>query len=330
MWYSAVGFVVTLTLSLLVAPLTAEAQQATKVARLGWLSPTPAPAEAARLQSPFWQAMRELGWVEGPHLVVERRDAAGQYERLPDLAAELVRLNVDVIVTVSTPGALAAKHATSTIPIVFTSVADPIGAGVIPSLARPGGNITGVTTISADLDQKRLELLTEVVPGVTRVAYLWNPANPASVLALKQMQASAQALGVQLQPVGVQNAHELANAFAAITHEHAEAFIVPPDAFLAHHSTQIVDFATQQHLPAIYGLPNYVEVGGLLVYMANYPDLDRRAAVYVDKILKGAQPADLPVEQPMRFKLVINLKTATALGLTMPPMLLFQADEVIR
>ncbi len=274
--------------------------------------------------------MRELGWVEGQTLVVERRSAEGHYERLPALAAELVRLNVDVIVTVSTPGALAAKHATHTIPIVFTSVADPIGAGVIPSLGRPGGNITGVTTIAADFDQKRLELLMEVVPGVTRVASLWNPANPASVLALPRMQAAAQALGVHLQPVGVQNVHDVATAFAAITHERAEAFIVPPDAFLALHRTPIVDFAPQRHVPAIYGLPEYVEVGGLLVSMAHSPDLARRAAVYVDKILKGAQPADLPVEQPMRFKLVINLKTATALGLTMPPMLLFQADEVIR
>ncbi len=230
-----------------------------------------------------------------------------------------------------TPGALAAKYATSTIPIVFLSIGDPIGAGVIPSLAQPGGYITGVTSLSSvGLETKRLELLKEAVPGVTRIAYLWNPTNPVNALALPWTQAAAQTLGVQLQLVGVHNVEELANAFAAITHERAEALMVHPDGFLTLHRTQIVEFATQRRLPAIYGHPQYVEAGGLLVYMADYLDLDRRAAAYVDKILKGTKPADLPVEQPLRFKLVLNLKTAAALGLTMPPTLLVQADEVIK
>jgi len=235
-----------------------------------------------------------------------------------------------VIAAVNTPAALAAKHATHTIPIVFTGVGDPIGAGLITSLARPGENITGLTSRSLDLDQRRLELLKEAVPGLTRVACLWNPTNPGNVLALQRMQADAQALGVQLQPVEVQNTHDMANALVAITHEHAEALFVHPDPFITLHSRQIVDFATQRHLPAIYGAPQFVEAGGLLVYMTDSPDLVRRTAVYVDKILKGAKPADLPVEQPMKFKLVVNLKAAKELGLSIPPTLLFQADEVIQ
>ena len=328
---SAVGLIV--TLALLVAPLAAEAQRTAKVARLGYLTPFPLLSEAARLQSPmdpFWQTLRELGWIEGQNLIVEGRSAEGSDERLPELAAELVRLNVDVILAVATPATLAATHATHTIPIVFTAVGDPLGAGVITSLARPGENITGVTSRSLDLDQRRLELLKEAVPGVTRVAVLWNPTNPANVLALRRMQADARALGVQLHPVEVQNTPDVATALAAITHEQAEALFVHPDPFITLHSRQIVDFATQHHLPAIYGAPPFVEAGGLLVYMVNSPDLARRTAVYVDKILKGAKPADLPVEQPMKFELVINLKTAKALGLTIPPTLLFQADEVIR
>jgi putative ABC transport system substrate-binding protein len=311
----------------------ATAQPAGHVWRLGVLNAgaaPSAPSTAARLQALFWQALRELGWIEGQNLIVEQRSAEGSYERLPELAAELVRLNVDVIVAVTTPAALAAKHATHTIPIVFTDVGDPIGAGLITGLARPGENITGLTSRSLDLDQRRLELLKEAVPGFTRVACLWNPTNPANVLALQRMQADAQALGVQLQPVEVQNTHDMANALVAITHEYAEALFVHPDPFITLHSRQIVDFATQRHLPAIYGAAQFVEAGGLLVYMTDSPDLVRRTAVYVDKILKGAKPADLPVEQPMKFKLVVNLKAAKELGLSIPPTLLFQADEVIQ
>jgi putative ABC transport system substrate-binding protein len=322
MWRTPIRIITTLALCVLAVPCAVEAQPPGRVRTIGVLG--------GSLDQSFWQAMRELGWVESQHLVVERRDAAGHYERLPDLAAELVRLNVDVIVTVTTPGALAAKHATSRIPIVFTLVADPIGAGVIPSLARPGGNITGVTTIAADLDQKRLELLKEVVPGLSRVGVLWNAANPANAAAWQETQAAAGALGLQLDSQDVRGPQDLEGAFTRTAQVRPEALLVLLDGVLGMHRPHIAGFATQQQLPSMFAHREWVVAGGLMSYGASFADHFLRAATYVDKILKGATPADLPVEQPMKFELVINLKTAQALGITIPPIVLFRADEVIR
>jgi putative tryptophan/tyrosine transport system substrate-binding protein len=323
MWSRAVGCIVTLTLSL----LAAEAQQPTHVHRIGVLAGT-TPRE--QNVEAFLEGMRALGYVEGQNLVMEYRGAEGQYERFPDLAAELVRLKVDVIVTGSTPGALAAKEATQTIPIVMAAIGDAVGSGLVASLARPGSNITGLSVLDPELVGKQLEFLNDVLPTVSRVAVLWNPAHPAHPLMVRAADVTAQALGVQLHLVEARGPDAFDSAFAAMTSAHAGALLVLADPMFLQHRRRLAELAAMSHLPAIYKTRAHVEAGGLFCYGASVPDQFRRAATYVDKILKGAKPADLPVEQPMKFELVINFKTAKALGLTMPPTLLFQADEVIR
>ena len=277
----------------------------------------------------FWPGLHELGWVEGQSIAIEWRWAEGKPERLPELAADLVRLNVDIIVAQGTPPSLAAKHATTAIPIV-AAAGDLVRLGLVASLAQPGGNITGVTVLAGEgFSGKWLELLKEAVPKLSRVAYLLNPANVISVLLCKDAQGVAPALSLTVEAVEVRTTDELDHALAAIT-ERAEAFIVDADGFFQPYHTRIVEFAANHRLPAIYHLRSYVHAGGLMSYGPSFSALGRRAAIYVDKILKGTKPADLPIEQPTKFELVINLKTAQALGITIPPMLLFRADEVIR
>jgi putative tryptophan/tyrosine transport system substrate-binding protein len=316
--------------TLLAAPLAAEAQQAGKVFRVGILGTyPPTTPEFTHLWEAFAQGLRERGYIEGQNLVVERRFMEGQAERLPELAAELVRLNVSVIVAGGQPPPVAAKRATATIPIVMTNFSDPVGLGLVTSLARPGGNITGLAFLTVELVGKQLQLLNEAVPRVSRVAFLTNPSNPGAALQRRGAEATARSLGLQLQILEAQRPDELAGAFAAMTREHAGAVLLPGDSFFFHHGTQIADLAIKSRLPALFAPREFAEAGGLLAYGANLGDVYRRAAVYVDKILKGARPGDLPIEQPTKFDLVINLKTANALGLTIPPSLLARADQVI-
>src|SRR5262245_4928506 len=324
---SALGLIATLALTILMAPLAAEAQPPDKVYRIGYLDTTPFPA-------PQWDAfldgLRAHGYREGQNLVFERRFSEGNAERFPAFAAEMVRLKVDLILVRTTPAALAAKHATQTIPIVITTAIDPVGAGLVASLARPGGNLTGLSVLAPELSGKRLELLQEVVPGLTRVAVLWNAANPDNGAAGDETQAAAGALGLRLHAQEVRGSQDLEGAFARMAQARPEALLVLEDALINTHRPHIAEFVTQQHLPSVFVHREWVVAGGLMSYGPSLPDLFRRAATYVDKIRKGTKPADLPVEQPMKFELVLNLKTAKALGLTIPPTLLFQADEVIK
>jgi putative tryptophan/tyrosine transport system substrate-binding protein len=334
MWGSTLGCVVTLTLSLLMASLVAEAQQPTKVHRIGWLSadfPPPSSTSQAREEA-LRQGLRDLGYVEGQNLVIESRYAEGSAERLPDLAAELVRLQVEVLVAGGAPAIRAAQHATRTIPIVMAGTADPVAQGFVASLAHPGGNITGMSSLSAELHGKRLEFLKETVPQSTRIAVLTNPASPYHASRMHTLTVTAQTLGVHLHVVEVRRAEELDTAFAALAQAHAEALLVVNDAlvFSPSRSGRIATLAAASRLPAMHGWREFVDAGGLMFYGPSFRDTYRRVAAYVHKILQGAKPADLPVEQPMKFELVINLKTAKALGLTIPPLLLFQADEVIQ
>jgi putative ABC transport system substrate-binding protein len=327
MWYSTVGSIITLLLRLLAVPLAAAAQPPGQVYRIGFLSTTPPPAHR-------WEALldglRERGYHEGRNLVFERRFSEGNAERFPEFAAELVRLRVYLIIVTTTPAALAAKHATQTIPIVIPTAIDPVEAGLVASLARPGGNLTGLSILAPELSGKRLELLQEVMPGMTRVAVLWNAANPANALAWQETQVAARTLGLLLHSQDVRGPQDLEGAFARTAQARPEALLVLGDALLGMHRPQIAAFATEQHLPSVFAERESVVAGGLMSYGPSLPDLYRRAATYVDKILKGTKPADLPVEQPLKFELVLNLKTAQALGLTIPPSVLFQADEVIK
>jgi putative ABC transport system substrate-binding protein len=327
MWYSAVGFIVPLLLSLLAVPLAAAAQPPGQVYRIGYLGTAP---PLAHRWDAFLDGLRERGYIEGRNLVFERRFSEGKAERFPEFADELVRLRVDCIIVPTTPAALAAKHATQTIPIVMPTAIDPVGAGLVESLARPGGNVTGLSLISPDLVGKRLELLKDVVPGLSRVVVLWNAANPTNVAAWQETQAAARALGLLLHSQEVRGPQDLDGAFALMAEARPEALLVLGDALTGMHRQQIAEFATQRHLPSMFAERESVVAGGLMSYGPSLPDLYRRAATYVDKILKGAKPADLPVEQPMTFELVINLKTAQTLGLTIPPIVLFRADEVIQ
>jgi putative tryptophan/tyrosine transport system substrate-binding protein len=320
-------FVGTLAGGLLAAPLAA--QQAGKVYRIGYLG-TSSPSLEQHLVEAFRQRLRELGYIEGQNITIEYRWAEGHDDRLPGQAAELVRLKADVIVTTGTPGTLAAMQATKTIPIVMTSSGDAVLAGLVASLARPGGNVTGLTLFGPELEGKRMELLKQAVPRLSRVALLWNPANPAVVDVFKQTQIAAEALRLTPQPVvEVRRVEDFDLAFATIASARPHALVVIIDRFLAHRR-RIVDFAANRRLPAMYGYRDYVDAGGLMSYAPSNIDLVRGAAIYVDKILKGANPANLPVQQPARFELVINLKTAKALGLTIPPSLLGRADELIQ
>jgi putative tryptophan/tyrosine transport system substrate-binding protein len=313
---------------LLAAPLAAEAQQAGKVARIGYLT-SGSYTTAPHLVEAFLQGLRDLGYVEGQNIVIEQRYADGKAERLPGLAAELVNLKVDVIVASGTPAPLAAKNATKTIPIVMASAGDPVGTGLVASLARPGGNVTGQSTLTPELGRKRVQLVREVLPGVSRVAVLWNAANPYTVLLVREIEAAARALGVQVQSLEVRGPDDFENVLPAAISSRAGALIVVDDPLTVSRRMQIANFAARNRLPAMYGFKEFADAGGLIAFGANLPAMYRRVATYVDKILKGAKPADLPVEQPTKFDLVINLKAAKALGLTIPPSLLQRADQVI-
>ena len=322
------AFVVGAGAVLLAAPLAAQAQLADKVSRIGFLfygASGPSPELDA-----FRQGLRDLGYIEGQNITIEYRFANGQVGRLPELAAELVRLKLDVIVTPGTPASMAAKRATSTIPIVFAGVADAIGAALVATFARPGGNITGLTSISAELGGKRLELLKVVAPKASRVTVLYNPADRSNVLVLKELQESSRALGLTLYPLAVRGPDEFEGAFAAMTRERVHALFGAAGVLTTEHRKPLVSLAAKSRIPAMWGERQFVEAGGLMSYAVNFYDEVRRAATYVDKILKGAKPADLPVEQPTKFELVINLRTAKALGLTIPQSLLQRADEVIQ
>jgi putative tryptophan/tyrosine transport system substrate-binding protein len=302
----------------------AEAQQPKRVPRIAYL------ATNALFTEAFVEALRDLGYSEGKNIAIEFRTTEGKTERYPELLAELVRLKVDVIVVGGNSGIRAAKQATSTIPIVMRSVGDPVALGLVTSLAHPGGNITGLTQMSPDLTGKRLELLKELLPKVKRVAFIWNPTNPGMTLRFKEAQAAAPALGITLQSIALQSPKELANAFAAVNLEHAEALVIPSP-ITGRYEKQIGDFAEKKRLPWTCDAIESVEKAGCLMsYGPSYPDLDRRAALYVDKILKGANPGDLPVEQPTKFELIINLKAAKQIGLTIPPNVLARADRVIK
>ncbi len=315
---------------LLAAPLAAEGQQPAKVFRIGILGTYPPTApEFAHLWEAFTQGLRDLGYIEGQNLLVERRFMEGRAERLPGLAAELVSLNVSVIVAGGQPPPVAAKRATATIPIVMTNFSDPVGLGLVTSLSRPGGNITGLAFLTVELVVKQLQLLKEAVPNVSHVGFLTNPSNPGAALQRRGAETTARSLGLQLQVLEARRPDELAGVFAAMTREHAGALLLPGDSLFFHHLAQIADLAIKSRLPALFVPREFAEAGGLLAYGANLGDVYRRAAVYVDKILKGAKPADLPIEQPTKFDLVINLKTAKALGLTIPPSVLQRADQVI-
>jgi len=324
-------FLSTLTGGLLAAPLAAEAQQAAKVARIGYLSPNL--AASPHLRDAFLQGLHDLGYVEGRNVVIEYRDAEGKLERLPALAAELVALKVDVILAEGgTLGPRVAKQATRTIPIVFAGAGDPVGSGLVTSLARPGGNVTGLSSLNPELIGKRLELLKQAVPGVDRVAVLRQPVALGERTAkdmLKAADVAARALGVQPQFIEARGPDEFAKAFSDMTSARAGALTLLPSAMFLREHRRLVDLAAKNRLPAAYTSREFVDAGGLMSYGANQPDLFRRAATYVDKILKGAKPGDLPVEQPRKFELVINLKAAKALGLTIPPSLLQRADQVI-
>ena len=310
-------------------PVAANAQQAAKIARIGFLGQNLAPNPHVR--EAFRQGLRDLGYVEGRNLVIEYRDAEGKFDRLPALAADLVALKVDVIVAPITLAALAAKQATRTIPIVFAS-GDPVGSGLVTGLARPGGNATGLSFLHADLVGKCLELLTQAIPGGSRVAVLWQPGVLGDEHAenmLKGAEVAARALGVRLQFVEARGPEDFSRAFSDMTSAGVGALIVLTGFMLFDGRRRLVDLAAKNRLPAVYTAREFVDAGGLMAYGANLADVYRHAATYVDKILKGAKPADLPVEQPTKFELVINLKTAKAFGLTVPPSLLARADEVV-
>jgi ABC-type uncharacterized transport system substrate-binding protein len=306
---------------------SAEAQQTKKISRVGLLSPIGAQITI----KVFREGLRDLGYVEGKNILIEYRNAEGKYDRLPELAAELVRLKVEVIVTSGgTPTALAAKRTTETVPIVFLLVGDPVASGLVASLARPGGNLTGLTNFAPELSGKRLELLKEAFPSISQVAIILNPGNPAATGVFKETQVVAQVMSLQLQAIEARNLKDLENAFEIVTTRGANALIVPPDPLIATYRQRVVELAARSRLPAMYDNREIAESGGLMSYGVNNSDLYRRAAVYVDKILKGAKPADLPVEQPTKFEFMINLKTAKQIGVTIPPNVLARADKVIK
>ncbi len=315
---------------LLAAPLAAESQQAGKVYRIGVLLGGSQP-DTLLVQEAFRQGLRDLGYVEGRNIHIEYRFAEGRFDRFPQLAAELVRVKVDVIFAPGTAGAQAAMKSTATIPIVIATAGNPAGDRLIGSFARPGGNVTGLTMLAGpELGGKYLELLKEAAPRVSRVAVLWNPLTAPHTALLKEAGTAARALGLDLQPVSARQPDEIEGAFAAMSGARADGLVVLPDAIFLNLRARIAGLASKSRLPAMYGFREEAEAGGLMSYGASLPELIRRAAGYVDRILKGAKPADLPVERPTRFELVINLKTAKALGLTIPQSLLLRADEVIQ
>ena len=321
--------VFTLCAMLLALCSSTSAQQPSKIPRIGLLGGASASANAGRVDA-FREGLRELGYVEGRNIVIDYRWAAGKLDRLPALAAELVRLKVDIIVSAGPTVTRAAKEANVTIPIVMGFDDDPVGSGFVASLARPGGNITGLSSLSPDLSGKQLELLKEIIPKLSRVAVLGSSAHPGTAQSLREMEVAAGAFKVQLQRLDVLDPKEIETAFGAARKRRADAVLVLSSVVTNSHRKQIVDLAVINRLPAIYYTAEWVEAGGLLTYGASFPDLFRRAATYVDKILKGVNPADLPVEQPKKFEFIINLKTAKQIGLTIPPNVLARADRVIK
>jgi len=320
------AFLGALASGLLAAPLAAGAQpaKAPRVGLLGLGSAEPSPFfEALR------QGLRDRGWVESQNVAFEDRSTVGHYSQLPDVATELVRLKVDVIVTWGTTPALAARKATGTIPIVTIAGSDPVETGLATSLARPGGNVTGLTTSGRELVGKRLELLKETLPGLLRIAVLWNPASRTELVSLRNAEAAAKSLGLQIQPAGVRRPEDLEKAFASLAHERAEALVAVPSTMFRAHRARIVELAARHRLPSTFPERDYVEAGGLMSYGPDLKAIFRQLATYVDRILKGAKPGDLPIEHPTKFELVINRKTANALGLTIPPSLLLRADQLI-
>jgi putative ABC transport system substrate-binding protein len=316
------------TLGLLAVPMAAKAQPVGKVYRIGVLEAVPVASNAANLRA-FRQGLRELGYVEGQNFVIEYRSADGRAERFPDLVIELIRLNVDVIVTRGTPAALAAKHATRTIPIVMASSGDPVATSIVASLAHPGGNVTGLSAFAVAIQTKQLELLREMVPQLERITFLFNMGNPVLQAQWQEAGPAARSMGLQPQLLDVRVARDLDPAFDAAVRQRASALIIGIDTLTQENRGQIVEALARRHLAAISREREFVDAGGLMSYGVHYADLYRRAAAYVDRILKGAKPGDLPIEQPTKLELVINLKTAKALGLTIPPSVLARADEVI-
>ena len=314
---------------LLALPFQARAQQPTKMPRIGFLVAPTRSFFSTRMEA-FRQGLRELGYVEGKNVIIEYRYAEGKLDLLPALASELVQLNVDVIVTSGTLGVLAAKNATSTIPIVFAVVPDAVGTGLVASLARPGGNVTGLSTYGPELSGKRLELLKEAFPKVTRVVVLWNPTDSGDSLSFKETQAVAKAFRVQLQSMEVRGGNDFESGFQRAKKERVQALVAVGSPIVNANQKQILEFAAKNRLPAMYGGSEFVDAGGLMSYAPSFTEQFRRAAVFVDKILKGTKPADIPVEQPMKFEFVINLNAAQQIGVTIPPNVLVRADRVIR
>jgi len=321
-------FISTVTVGLLAAPLAAEAQQAGKVYRVGMLETRSTVLNAANIDA-FRQGLRELGYKEGQNLEIEYRSSDGRDERFPGLAGELVRLKVDLILTRGTPAALAAKSATRTIPVVMAASGEPVGSGIVASLGRPGGNVTGLSSALTEVYAKRVELLRELLPRLARVAAIFNMGNPVTPPQWHVVEATARSLGIEPQLLDVRRPEDLPRLFDAAAKQRAEALIVGLDGVTQGNLRPIAELAAKQRLPSIYGAKEYVAFGGLITYGASDFHMYHRAATFVDKIFKGAKPADLPVEQPTKFELVINLKTAKALGLTIPPSILVRADEVI-
>ena len=317
-----------LALAALIAALPAAAEEPGKVYRVGFIGNSTAALESNLVQ-PFREGLRELGYVEGRDLAIEYRWAEGDYGRLPTLVADLIAQKVDVLVTAGTPAALAVKRATTTIPLVMVAVGDPVGTGLVASLARPGGNLTGLVSIAPDLEGKRLELLREVAPKLSVVSVLMNPANPFHALSEKQVRAAAGVLHIRAHVVRVRTASELDQAFEAILRERSGGLIMLADRVFLHNRARIADFATRNRLPGVYAYSELVVGGGLMSFGPSYPGMHRRAAYFVDKILKGARPADLPMEQPEKFELIVNLKTARIFGLTIPQSVLLRADQLI-
>jgi len=322
-----IGFII--TLGILLGPLAAQAQQTGNVYRIGFLGNSTAALEA-NLVGPFREELRDLGYVEGRNVLIEYRWAEGKYDRFPALIGELLALKVAVIVTAGTPATLAVKKATTSVPLVMLAVGDPVGTGIVPSLSHPGGNITGLTAISTEMDAKRLELLREVVPSVSYIALLWNAGSPLQVLAEKQVQAAAQVLRMRVLSLGVKTEEEIKSALAVMARERPDALLVLADRLLLHHRALIMDFATRHRLPGVHAYRELVEAGGLMSFGPSYADMHKRAAYFVDRILKGAKPGDLPVGRPRTFELVINLKVAKALGLTIPQSVLLRGTEIIK
>ena len=324
------AFLSILTPWVVVAPLTGEAQQTPKVARIGFLSPTPLPPGGSPLIEAFRVGLRELGYVENQTIVIEWRFTTGEPAQLAHSAAELAHLNTDVIVAQTIPAAQAARNATSTVPIVFTQVADTVAAGLVGNLARPGGNITGLTTITREMSGKRLQLLKEILPGLTRAAVVWNTRSEGAALVLRELQAASRQLGIRLDNAGVREVSAIDNVIASAVRDRSGALLVIDDPTITAQRARIIELATKNRLPVISQFRQFAEAGGVLAYGPDLREMYRRTATYVVRILKGAKPADLPVEQPTKFELVINARSAKALGLTVPQSLLLQADDVIQ